>query len=871
MQSELRVLFVEDQPLDAELCEHELRRAGLQFQSKRVFTRSAFSEALANFGPDLILSDFSMPSDLDGFTALGMAREAASDIPFVFVSGTIGEERAVEAMKAGATDYVLKDHLNRLGPVVKRALNEARERREKVHAQAALHSSETRFRSFMRHLPARAAIRDLDGRYTYVNEVWEAAMGVTARDVIGKSYAAVWDPARAAEIKAVQEQVIATNQPLRRVVRRGEGDQVTWWLSNQFPIPDANGRPEMVGSIALDITEQKLQDEKIERLNRIHAVLSGINAAIVRIRDTDKLLYEACRIAVDDGGFGLAWIGMFDAERGEMRAVATAGLLGSDDPALQLIVLNGKPKPGGRIERMLTSGKPTILNDIAAQPAVTPRLQHALDRGYRSLVILPLKVGGVVAGNFTLYATETNVFTQDEVKLLMELAADVSFALEFIGAEQKLYYLAWHDPVTGIGNRTLLRDRLDRAIQRLRRNERGIAVLVWDVKRFRGINDTYGRDVGDNLLRRIAARVSAEWTGLAEIARLSADYFGGFLINVQPSDVAHMIEQSAAALAQPFVLGDHELRVDISVGIAFYPADGAAADSLLANAEAALKQAKLHQEPFLFYEPAMNARVAEKLTLEHKLRRALERDEFILHYQPKIHLGTGRVNGVEALIRWNDPDHGLVPPARFIPLLEETGLILDVGRWALEKALDDWRRRAATGRPAPRVAVNVSAIQLRRADFVEVVAHALAGVRGAQHGLELEITETMLMESIGENSEKLRELRELGVHFAIDDFGTGYSSLSYLAKLPVDSLKIDRAFIMTMTEEAHSRTIVSTIISLAHALDLSVVAEGVETRAQHDLLRILGCDEIQGHLYSRAMPWEACLEVCDAQGREGSR
>jgi EAL domain-containing protein (putative c-di-GMP-specific phosphodiesterase class I) len=325
-----------------------------------------------------------------------------------------------------------------------------------------------------------------------------------------------------------------------------------------------------------------------------------------------------------------------------------------------------------------------------------------------------------------------------------------------------------------------------------------------------------------------------------------------------------MISQSAASLAQPFVIGDHELHVDLTVGIAFYPADGAGADSLLTNAEAALKQAKLHGEPFLFYEPAINARVAEKLTLENKLRRALERNEFMLHYQPKVELQTGQVRGVEALIRWNDPEHGLVSPARFIPLLEETGLILEVGQWALHRALEDWRSAAQSGAPTPRIAVNVSAIQLRRADFVECIARALSRAGGAEHGLDLEITESTLMESIGDNSHKLRELREMGVHFAIDDFGTGYSSLSYLAKLPVDSLKIDRAFIMTMSEEAQSMTIVSTIISLAHALDLSVVAEGVETEEQRSLLGALGCDEIQGYVFSRPVPWQNCLECCDA-------
>jgi diguanylate cyclase (GGDEF)-like protein/PAS domain S-box-containing protein len=863
MESELRVLFVEDQPLDAELCEHELRRAGLKFQSQRVYTRAAFAAALHQFAPDLILSDFSMPTDLDGFTALGLARERAAHVPFVFVSGTIGEERAVEAMKAGATDYVLKDKLARLGPIVHRALKEAGERRDKLRFEAELRSSETRFRSFMQHLPARASIRTLDGCYTYVNEVWQQAMGLQASDVIGKRYDDVWDAARAAEIGAEQAQVIETNQPVRRLIRRGDGDDVRWWLSNYFPIPDADGRPALVGSIGLDVTEQKLQDEKIERLNRIHAVLSGINAAIVRIRDTQKLLYEACRIAIDDGGFGLAWIGMIDAAA-EVRPVASAGLFESEEAAENPMISGGAPQPGGRLARMIESGKPTIVNDIAAEPDLNPRLREALARGYRSFVILPLTVGGNVAGNFTLYATQTSVFTHDELKLLMDLAADVSFALEHIDAEQKLHYLAWHDPVTGIANRALLRDRLERAIQAVRRERSRIAVLVWDVKRFRGINDTYGRDVGDALLRRIAARVSAEWTTLAETARLSADYFAGFLLGVEPSDVAHMIAESGGALAQPFVVGDCELHVDISVGIAFYPADGATADGLLTNAEAALKQAKVRREPFLFYEPAMNARVAEKLTLENKMRRALERDEFTLHYQPKVHLPTGRVTGVEALIRWNNPEHGLVPPASFIPLLEETGLILEVGRWALERALEDWKRRVAAGLPAPRVAVNASAIQLRRSDFVETVARALGTIEGAERGLEIELTETMLMENIDENSRKLHALREMGVHFAIDDFGTGYSSLSYLAKLAVDSLKIDRAFIMTMTEEAQSRTIVSTIISLAHALGLSVVAEGVETHDQYDLLRSLGCDEIQGYIFSPPVEWERCLALCDA-------
>lgn len=862
MGTELRVLLVEDQALDAELCEHELRRAGLVFRSQRVYTREAYLQALRSFAPDLILSDFSMPVDLDGLTALALAQEAVAGTPFVFVSGTIGEERAVEAMKAGATDYVLKDHLTRLGPVVRRALQEAQDRRAAAHAQDALRSSETRFRSFMQHLPARASIRDRDGRYTYVNEVWERANGLRAEDVLGHPYTEILSGARSADLTPIHEQIMASNQPLRRLVRRVEGDQTKWWLSHQFPIPDADGRPAMIGTIALDVTEQKLQDEKIERLNRIHAVLSGINSAIVRIRDREKLLYEACRIAVDAGGFGMAWIGMLEPGTLEIRPIATAGLPGEAVAASRLVI-RGKPRPGTRTERMYRSGRPMIYNDLRLIAQPSAGLAEAMARGYRSRVILPLKIGGQVAGNFTLYATEASFFTQGEVKLLMELAADVSFALEYIDTEQKLHYLAWHDPVTGIGNRPLLHDHLNQAIQRARRNDGGIAVVVWDIKRFREINDTFGRDTGDGLLRQIATRVKTEWSGLAEAARLSADYFGGFILNAQPSDIAHMVTESAASLARPFVVGDYELRVDISVGIAFYPADGRSADGLLANAEAAVKQAKSRGEPYLFYEPAMNARVAEKLSLENRLRSGLDRDQFMLHYQPKIQMRSGVVSGVEALIRWMDPEHGLVEPAQFIPLLEETGLILEVGRWALEKALDDWCSRRTTGLPTPRVAVNVSNIQLRRADFVKVVSDALLSRPGSEKGLELELTESILMENIGENSRKLSALREMGVHFAIDDFGTGYSSLSYLAKLPVDSLKIDQGFIRTMTQEPQSMTIVSTIISLAHALNLSVVAEGVETPEQLSMLRALGCDEVQGFVYSAPLPWAACIARCN--------
>ena len=298
-----------------------------------------------------------------------------------------------------------------------------------------------------------------------------------------------------------------------------------------------------------------------------------------------------------------------------------------------------------------------------------------------------------------------------------------------------------------------------------------------------------------------------------------------------------------------------ELRVSAKAGIALFPNDGADADALFQNAEAALKKAKATGERYLFHTQQMTERIGEKLALENKLRQALEKEEFVLHYQPKVDTATRRIDSVEALIRWQSPELGLVPPMQFIPLLEETGLILEVGAWALGRAVVDHRTWTEQGLPAPRVSVNVSAVQLRQRDFVATVEEAIrAG--SIPPGIDLEITESLVMEDIEANMKKLEEVRLLGVSIAIDDFGTGYSSLGYLAKLPVHSLKIDRSFIITMLKDPAIMTLVSTIISMAHSLRLKVVAEGVDAEEQAKALDRLGCDQLQGYLFSKPVPFD---------------
>lgn len=340
---------------------------------------------------------------------------------------------------------------------------------------------------------------------------------------------------------------------------------------------------------------------------------------------------------------------------------------------------------------------------------------------------------------------------------------------------------------------------------------------------------------------------------------------------VVENDVARRVEAILqACFDSPYRVGDAELRVSARTGIALCPADGADAETLFRNAETALKRAKVHAERHMFYTAQMSTRVAEKLQLENKLRQALERNEFVLHYQPKVDAQTRRIAGVEALIRWNSLEMGLVPPADFIPILEETGLILEVGAWALQQAVRDQRHWLEHAGAAPRIAVNVSPVQLRKRDFVATVENAIA-LGGGQPGIDLEITESVLTADVETNIGKRKAVRDPGVNISIDDFGTGYSSLAYLTKLPVHTLKIDRSFIMTMLASPDVMSLVSAIISLAPALRLTVVAEGVDDEEQAKVLRLLRCDGMQGYLSSAPVPPEHLLALIGEDAHKQQR
>jgi diguanylate cyclase (GGDEF)-like protein len=470
-----------------------------------------------------------------------------------------------------------------------------------------------------------------------------------------------------------------------------------------------------------------------------------------------------------------------------------------------------------------------------------------------------------------LYARAADFFDDEEMRLLQDLAGDLSFALHHMEQKARMDYLAYHDALTGLPNRSLFTDRMGQALAAARRERRFAAAVFLDLERFRMVNESFGRKAGDDLLRQVGQRLRAAACDQDTVARVGGDHFAIAMAGLEhPGESIHwVIEQVTAALAEPVVIDGIELRVGLKAGIAIYPADAETTETLCADAETALRRAKATGQRYLFYAPDMNARVAESLAMENRLRRALDAGQLVLHYQPKIDVATGALAGLEALIRWNDPELGVVPPSRFVSLMEETGMILAAGRWALRQAVKDIRHWQGIGLNVPRVAVNVSALQLRQKDFVDSVMQAVRDGQSGQTLIDIEITESVLVEDIDESTRKLQVLRKAGVGVSVDDFGTGYCSLSYLARLPVDTLKIDRSFVVRMREAGYPRNIVAMIVSLAHTLGLKVIAEGVEEDAQVRMLRELGCDQIQGYYVSQPVPAEkvAGLLRPDAEDR----
>jgi diguanylate cyclase (GGDEF)-like protein len=743
----VRILFIEDVPHEAELSLATIRRAGINCVSVRVETEEALRKALTEFEPMVILSDFSLPQ-FDGMAALAIAHTVAPHIPFIFVSGTIGEERAIEALLCGAVDYVLKTNLARLAPAVKRALDEA---------------------------AARA--------------------------------------------------------------------------------------------------EQRRQKAQIARLDRVLRMLSGVNALVVRIRDRTELMRETCRLAVQVGGYASAIISAKGPGTFGMQPVAWSGADPKITDDVRAILIDSAADETSVISRVLTTRNAVVCNDIGLldEPAALKELM--MRSGLGSMVALPLTVDNTAIGVLFLAARDVGAISEAELRMLREVSGNLSFALQYLHQDTKVKFLSYFDPQTGLAKRSLFCERVSRQLAHPAGRRSRYAIVVLDIERLSLINDSFGRRTGDLLLQHVADRLKRHFPQTETIAHFGGGTFA-LLRDLGTRSGEEMLiaarEHGVVLFGEPFVIEEREIPVAVRTGFAVFPDHGKDANTLVQNAEAALRSARQTGERQLHYSAEKHSDMVARLALEHKLRLALERRQFELHYQPKVNVVTRRLEGVEALIRWRDPDSGLVSPAAFLPLLESTGMIVDVGEWVIQQAAADCQQWLRDGLPPVRIAVNIAPMQLRLPDFAPNFLKAVHGWSSVTSGLDIEITEGALNEDSAAEVKKLRMLRSAGIRIAIDDFGTGYSSLSRLSSLPIDTLKIDRSFICPLPDDASARILVKTIVSLARAFNLNTVAEGVETQEQLDHLWQVGCHQSQGYLHSKPVPAKEFVALLEGgKGTQG--
>jgi diguanylate cyclase (GGDEF)-like protein len=449
------------------------------------------------------------------------------------------------------------------------------------------------------------------------------------------------------------------------------------------------------------------------------------------------------------------------------------------------------------------------------------------------------------------------------VKTAESIGSEIGQYLVRMHAEEAVKFMAMHDGLTRLPNRVMFNERLSGAIAQAQRYHRSLAVLFIDLDRFKVINDTLGHEAGDYVLREASQRLTENLRGGDTVARLGGDEFVVLLEQVvDPVYVASVSQKLIDALSAPFVIAGREYRITASIGVSTYPADSSDGEGLLKNADIAMYRAKEQgRNAFEFFSTQIRAGALERLNLESGLRRALERDELRLYYQPQIETCTGRIVGMEALIRWQHAELGLLTPARFLKMAEENGLIVPIGEWVAHAACKAHREWQSLRLAPPRIAINLSPRQFLHAGLTHDMVRVLEQTGCKASYLELEITESMVMLDPNGAVALIKELKEMGVRIAMDDFGTGYSSLAHLKCFPIDSLKIDRSFITDLPNDAGNAAITDAIIAMARTLHMTVIAEGVESRAQFDFLRRLGCDEVQGYYFSPPLPFDEATDL----------
>lgn len=689
----LRILIVEDVPVDAELMVLQLKDDGLNFEWQRVQNEQDFLQAL-DTRPDLILTDWCLPQ-FSGLKVLELLHNRDNDIPVVVVSGSIGEEIAIDALQKGAFDYVLKDRPARLGAAIRHALEEKELRDERKRYLEKLRLADQVFESTGEGI----IVTDIDANIVAVNPAFEQITGYTKIEVLGKN---------------------------PRILKSNHQDRSFFFELWNTLLGTGHWRGEV--------------------WNR---------------RKNGEVYPEWLTISAVKNSEG-----------------ATTHFVG-------------------------------VFNDISSVKE----------------------------------------------------------------AQAQLDFLAHHDALTHLPNRTLFRDRLGHALIHAQRENKNLVVLFLDLDRFKTINDTLGHPVGDDLLKQAAERMQQAIRADDTLARLGGDEF---VLLLEDDSTAHHAVIVAHKLLQifnrPMFIDDHTLTVTASIGIALFPHDGKDVDTLLKHADLAMYQAKQQgRNTYQFFSSGLTTGAFERLIMENALRGAVARNELLLYYQPQINLNDRTLAGVEALVRWQHEELGMISPGQFIPLAEDMGIIGEIGEWVLNEALRQMAEWQAQCVDVPRVSVNLSMQQIDREDLAGQVSQALKRRCIPAKHLELEVTESMIMRQPDQAMRILDNLRQQGISLSIDDFGTGYSSLAYLKNLPLDRLKIDQSFVQDIGRDVHGEAIVRVIIALAGNLGLEAVAEGVESEEQAQFLEREGCNIAQGYLFARPMPADELTRQSDRYRCSGEK
>ncbi len=792
----LRVLIANDLPGDALLVTLHLQK-NYTLIPLRVDNADNLRKALQGGEWDVVLADHTL-LHLDVFAILKIVQQDGRNLPFIIVSGSPNEDLAAAAIKAGAHDYFLKDNLTRLIPAIERERQAAQARRTQLQ-------SEQNFRATFNQAKVGIAHIAVDGHFLRVNHKLCLITGYSEAELLTRNCQSITYFEDVSDHLGSMLQLLAGEIPtftadVRYVRKNGS---LVWVNITQSVARSMAGEADYLIMVVEDITSRK-ESEARHRLNS--RILDSINEGIM--------------------------------------VMGATKLIVSVNPAFSTITGYGKKEVIGRNPRLLHS-------DLVDESFYQAMWRSIHETGQWQGEMLDRRKDG--ASYIKWLSINTLKYENGEVSHYIAVFSDIS---ERKTAEERLTYMAQHDVLTGLPNRMLLQDRLTQAVAHAEREQRKVAVMFLDLDLFKDINDTLGHAIGDKLLQEIADRIRSTARASDTVSRQGGDEFVIMLPDMETTDaVAAIAVKLLETIAAPLWIDGNEIAVTTSIGISVFPEDGRDGNSLIKQADAAMYQAKkIGRNAYEFFTPEMNQRALERMAVEKKLRHALERHEFYLHYQPQVDLRSGRIIGAEALLRWNNPEAGIILPGQFISLAEENGMIIPIGEWVLREACRQNRAWRDQGLPEIIMTVNLSAVQFRQKNLGDMVMSIVRDSDLTRSGLELEITESTVMHDADAVILLLGKLKDLGVRLAVDDFGTGYSSLSHLKRFPIDKLKIDQSFVRDVMVDPDNAAITSTIISMARSLKLKVIAEGVETADQLAFLKKRECDEMQGYYFSKPMP-----------------